>query len=174
MDWVTNMALHNGIRQSRVLCSFSKSLKLCSAPLSHHQISIDGRSKNNYKGNEEHGTNGKGNYTSWKDACKLAAAIGLTGFAVQNASPRNDLLAEVNIDQEIVDKENRYKISIVSNSIRGLNFLRINQLMSYDNILFFRIRVRQFSQITTIFDYFATYQIVNEKGNMDNVLILIA
>ena len=46
--------------------------------------------------------------------------------------------------------------------------------MSYDNILFFRIRVRQFSQITTIFDYFATYQIVNEKGNMGNVLILIA
>ena len=45
--------------------------------------------------------------------------------------------------------------------------------MSHDNILFFRIRIRQFSQITTIFDYFATYQIVNEKGNMDNILILL-
>ena len=45
--------------------------------------------------------------------------------------------------------------------------------MSYDYVLFFRIRVRQFSQITTIFDYFATYQIVNEKGNMDNILVLI-
>jgi len=128
------MALHTGIRQARVLCPFSKSLKLCSAPLNHHQISIARRSKHHYKGNEEQGTNGKGNHTNWKDACKLAAAIGLTGFAVQNASPRNDLLAEANIDQEIVDKENR---------------------------------IRQFSQITTIFDYFATYQIVNEKGRKD-------
>ena len=110
---VTNMALHNGIRQSRVLGSFSKSLKLCSAPLSHHQTSIVESSKNDHKGNEEHGTNGKENRKNWKDACKLVAAIGLTGFAVQNASPRNDLLAEVNIDQEIVDKENRYKIFIL-------------------------------------------------------------
>ena len=108
------MALHTGIRQARVLSPFSKSLKLCSAPLNHHQISIARRSKHHYKGNEEQGTNGKGNHTNWKDACKLAAAIGLTGFAVQNASPRNDLLAEANIDQEIVDKENRYKIFILS------------------------------------------------------------
>ena len=108
------MALHTGIRQARALSPFSKSLKLCSAPLNHHQISIARRSKHHYKGNEEQGTNGKGNHTNWKDACKLAAAIGLTGFAVQNASPRNDLLAEANIDQEIVDKENRYKIFILS------------------------------------------------------------
>ena len=112
------MALHNGIRQSRVLCSYSKSLKLCSASLSHNQISIAERNQNHQKENEEQGTNGQRNHTNWKDACKLAAAIGLTGFAVQNASPRNDLIAEVNIDQEIVDKENRYKIFILSSPIR--------------------------------------------------------
>ena len=98
------MALHNGLRQSRAICSLSKSLKSCSTPFIHSQASNQDRFTNNQK-NEG---NSNENSSNWKEVCKIAAAVGLTGLAVYHALPRNDLLAEEShMDQEIVDKENR-------------------------------------------------------------------
>ena len=99
------MALSKGIRQSRVLCTFSNSLKASSVQFTHHhQASDSDRFRNNQKDDQ----NEYGHFKNLKDACKLAAAIGFTGFAINHAFPKADLSAEEhNIDQEIVDKENR-------------------------------------------------------------------
>ena len=98
------MALSKGFRQSRVLCSFSNSLKTSPTQFAHHQASNSDRFQNNQKDDQ----NENGHFSNWKDACKLATAIGLTGFAISYAFPKADILAEEhNIDQEIVDKGNR-------------------------------------------------------------------
>ena len=98
------MALSKGFRPSRLLCSFSNSLKTSSTQFNHHQASNSDRFQNNQKDDQ----NENGHYTNWKDACKVATAIGLTGFAISYAFPNAEVLAEEhNIDQEIVDKENR-------------------------------------------------------------------
>ena len=98
------MALSKGFRQTRVLCSVSNSLKTSSTPFTHHQASNSERFNKNKKDDQ----NEYGYFKNWKDVCKIATAIGLTGFAINYAFPKADLLAEeLDIDQEIVDKENR-------------------------------------------------------------------
>ena len=96
------MALHTGIRQSRVICSFSKTLKPYSALLIHNQA-FD-KEKFNYENN-----NGKANESSfnWQEAGKFSAAIGLAGLALKHGLPTNELLAEEDAEQDLIDKENR-------------------------------------------------------------------
>jgi len=104
------MALHTGIRQSRVICSFSKTLKPYSALLIHNQA-FD-KEKFNYENN-----NGKANESSfnWTETCKLVAAIGLTGFALKHGHPKNELLAEQHrhdsieedAEHDLIEQENR-------------------------------------------------------------------
>ena len=98
------MALHNGIRHSRRICGLSTSLKSCSAPLFHYQAP----NSDKYENNQNDSKNAGRKFANFKDACKIAAAIGLSGFVVYHAKLRTELLAEAQeIDQEIVDKENR-------------------------------------------------------------------
>ena len=99
------MALHTGIRQSRVICSVSKSLKPYSAQLNHNQAF------NKEKFNYEH-NNGNTNESSfnWKEAGKFSAAIGLAGLALKHGLPTNELLAEEDAEQDLIDKENRHVI----------------------------------------------------------------
>lgn len=123
------MAFHTGMRQSRVVCSVSKSLHTYSAPLGQNQAF--NKEKFNYEYNK-----GQANESSfnWKEACKFTAAIGLAGFALKHGLSTNELLAEEDAVQELIDKENR---------------------------------IRQFSSITTIFDYFSTYQSIKPGGKKE-------
>ena len=101
------MALNTGIRQSRVICSVSKSLNSYSAPLSHNQAF--NKEKFNYEHNK-----GQANESSfnWKEACKFTTVIGLAGFALKHGLSTNELLAEEDAIQELIDKENRQVIVI--------------------------------------------------------------
>ena len=96
------MALHVGFRQSRVICSFSSSLKPYSAPRNHSQAFNKekfGHENNNGKANES--------TSNWKEACKFGTAIGLTGFALKQGFPTNELFAEEDAEHELIERENR-------------------------------------------------------------------
>ena len=103
------MALYAGIRQSRAICSFTSALKPRSSQYNHKQVISSYR----YKTGHDNGNTNEGSSQeiNWKLACKFGAAAGLTAIALNSFSLKNDILAEekdeVEITQEIIDKENR-------------------------------------------------------------------
>ena len=107
------MALHFGIRQSRVACysvpgilepssfSFINKKTIANKVWNHG---------NNYGG----GNKGSNQGNRWANTFKLGAAAGLTAFAFNCTFPKSDLLAESREDadtsdpeQNIINQENR-------------------------------------------------------------------
>jgi len=77
---------------------------------------------------------------NWSLILKYGAAAGLTAVALKNALPQKDLLAEDG-DEKNIDLD--------------------QEIIDKEN------RIRQYSRIETIFDYFSTYEIVKNKGRKE-------
>jgi len=77
---------------------------------------------------------------NWSLLVKYGAAAGLTALALDNTVLRKDLLAETG-DEKDIDLT--------------------QEIIDKEN------RIRQFSRIETIFDYFATYEIAKKKGRKE-------
>lgn len=103
------MALRAGIRQSKGVFSLTNSLKLKSSLFNQKHLTSSYRFNhgNNY-GSSNQGSNTEIN---WKLVLKFGAAAGLTALVLDKSVLKNDLLAEdnpdVDIAQELIDKENR-------------------------------------------------------------------
>ena len=104
------MALHAGLRHSRVICSVSGIIK--SHPVSFKNNDLICSKRWYYENNNSSNNENTDNKYNWGHVFKLSAAAGLTAAAMKCAFQKNDLLAENQADidtaQDIIDQENRW------------------------------------------------------------------
>ena len=104
------MALRAGIRQTKGVCSLKNAPKLKSPLFNQNHLASSYRFTHGHNyGSKNQGPN---NHVNWQLVLKFGTAAGLTALALKKSVSKSNLLADEKVDvdvvQELIDKENRY------------------------------------------------------------------